>query len=256
MRGPSPVASVPEERIVHDDREVDALVLGDLSDFFNPFLRHFAREALRCGGEVRVLPPSGTVVGLYLYHPVEREGSVFTRDRRIAAAFRPSPGEAAVYADFDLAPGAEPFTIFGGPTSEGTPPHRYSHAVRLAAPSDRPAMTQLFREVYGEVDARWIDSAPGSREFALVVSVGPELAGVGWVTLADTAGRLHSLTVHPRYRRTGVGSDLVHARVAWLRENGVPEAISEIDDRNVASRRIAEAGGFVPRGRIFRSPRS
>ena len=233
---------------------VDALPIGDLSRFFNPFLRHFMREALRSGGEVQVSAPGGTVDGIFLYHPLEREGSIFTRARRIAESFVRPSAEVAVYWDEPLAAGAEPFAIYSGQPAESSPPHRFAHPVRVARPEDGPAILGLMQRVYGRVDARWIETARPPEELAFVVELEGQIVGVGWANSVGRFGRLHSLTVAPEFRRIGVGSDLFRARVEWLRAAGVTQVISEIAERNVASRRIADAGGLEPIGRIFRSP--
>ena len=91
--------------------EVESLPLRDLSDFFNPFLRSFLTEALRCGGEVKVSRSGGGVDGLFLYHDVEKEASIFTRDRHVAEALYRVRDKVAVFSDFELEPGSEVYQI-------------------------------------------------------------------------------------------------------------------------------------------------
>jgi len=235
--------------------DLEGLRWGDLSDFFNPFLDHFAREALRCGGVVRVARRGAEAVGLYLYHPFEREGSVFARDRAIAEAFPPAPEEVAVYSEFALGPTSERFEVYSGELRATDAGRHFAHAVRCAEPSDGPAILALLREVHGPVDPRWLDGARSPAETCFLVDGGTELAGVGWTSLARGAGRLHSLAVRPRYRRTGVGTDLLHARKDWLRAHGASRVIAEIAERNAGSRRIADAGGLSAVGRMYRATR-
>ena len=242
-------------RSIQRAEEIDSMPLEGLSDHFGPFLPHFVREALRCGGRVRVAEADGVTCGLYLDHPADHEASIFTHDPALAAFLAATGGAASVFAEFELAPGAETYTVYRRLLATREDGHRFRHAVRIARPADRPGIVELLRSVYGHVDQGWIDTVPEPAELAFVVD-GPEgLAGVAWANRIGTAGRLHSLTVRPRHRRTGIGSDLLFARLSWLAAAGARSAISEISCRSPGSIAIAEAGGMHPVGRIFRSAR-
>ena len=257
MTGAAPPAVAPaaELRVVTRAEEVDGLRIGDLSDFFNPFLPLFMKEALRCGGEVCTVGADREVSGLFLYHDVEKEASIFTRDRRIAEALFGHRGQVAVFSDFELAPGAEAYDIYAADHPAWRSSHRFAHPVRAAEPADGAAVVDLMREVYGRVDERWLGAVPSGPDRCFVADGAGELAGAGWVAVANGHGRLHSLTVRPRYRRSGVGKDLFHARVQWTRHVGAVRVISEISTRNAESRGLAEWGGMRPVGRIYRSAR-
>lgn len=246
---------VEEVRTVVRPEEIESIPLAKLSEPFGPFLPHFVGEALRCGGQVRLALVDGVVRGLYLDHPADLEGSVFAGDRAVATFLARTGGAAAVFSEFDLAPDSEPFSIFrcALPTEIGG--HQFQHPVRVAGASDRPAIIELMRSVYGHVDARWVETMPEPAELAFVVDGSEGLAGVAWANRIGAAGRLHSLTVRPRHRRSGVGSDLLFARLAWLGTAGALSAISEISARSPGSIAIAERGGMRPVGRIFRSAR-
>jgi GNAT superfamily N-acetyltransferase len=242
--------------VVRSD-DVDSIPLGDLSEFFDPFLRHFMKEALRCDGEVYASTSHGQVDGIFLYHDVEKEASIFTRSRPVAEVLHRIRPQVAVFSDFELEAGSEVYQIYAADPSTWSKDHRFVHPVRAAEPGDRSSVKALLEEVYGRVDERWLEPFPSAgEERCFVVDGGSELAGVGWVAIVNGCGRLHSLSVRPRYRRTGVGRDLFYARMSWSRRAGASRVISEISEENLASRALAESGGMWPIGRIFRSLRA
>ena len=78
---------------------VDPLSVTDLSDWFDPFLKHFMRETLRSGGEVVIAEDGPRVRGVFLHDPVENVASIFTRSPALANAFYRLREKAAVYSE-------------------------------------------------------------------------------------------------------------------------------------------------------------
>jgi GNAT superfamily N-acetyltransferase len=243
-------------RRVTRDAEVDRTGLGDLSDFFNPFLPHFMKEALRCGGEVQISMGDGTVDGILLYHDAEKTASIFTRDPTIARTLFELRTQVSVFSDFALSPVSETYGVYEIDVAREPGCHRYAHPVRAAGTADLPAILALMKEVYGRVDERWIETVSPTQETCFVVDGADALAGAAWATTVGGWGRLHSLSVRSRYRRMGVATDLWHVRMEWMRRVGVSRVLTEISDLNVLSRRIAEAGGMRRRGEIHLSRRA
>jgi GNAT superfamily N-acetyltransferase len=233
--------------------EVSALRLGDLSDFFNPFLRHFVEGALGAGGEVWVSIDGGKVNGLLLYNHVEEVGSIFTRVRSVAESLYGLKKRAAMYSDFPLGASVETYLVLAVEAPFRMAAHRFRHPVRMARVTDRPAVARMLVEMYGRIDTSWLDIVPPREEACLVVEIDHAIAGAGWISLANGQGRLHSLSVRPRFRRIGVGTDLVHARIGWAREAGAQRVLTEISEQNVASLAIAMGGGMQRRGQIYLS---
>jgi RimJ/RimL family protein N-acetyltransferase len=236
--------------------EIDRVDCRGLSDLFEPFLHHFLREALRCDGDVSVYPRDGPVRGIYLFHPAEATASIFTRVPGVARELFGLRERVQVFSDFDLAPPSERFWIYVTDALHSAPAHRFSHPVRRAEPADRPRLIALLKDVYGHADVRWLETAPPERETCFVVDGAGELAGAAWVTLIPGHARFHSLSVRARYRRTGIATDLWHARMEWARAHRSTKVITEISDQNIASRAIAEHGGMRPEGQLFLSWRA
>jgi GNAT superfamily N-acetyltransferase len=236
--------------------DVGGAEFGHLSEYFDPFLVPFALDTLRVGGEVWVSRSPDGIDGLFLYAPSERFGSIFTRSPAVAEAFSTFHPGASIFSDFPFGAASETFGIYRVSLDGAPDGHRYSHPVRAADEGDRDGVVGLMRNVHGVVDDRWFDSLLREREMCFVVDGPAEIAGTAWVSVAHGHARLHSLSVRPRYRRTRVGTDLWHARVAWARHAGARQVLTEISDHNRPSQAIAEAGGMRRVGEIYRSVRS
>jgi GNAT superfamily N-acetyltransferase len=194
---------------------------------------------------------SGAITALWVSDPVERIATVFTRSREIAATYVRDRGSTGVYADFLLEPAAEPFDIYAVAPSALLPSYRFHHPVRPIRPDDVPAVLELLQEVYGGVNPQWFEGVPRSSELGFVSEVDGRIAGVGWISTAGVFARLHSLTVRAPYRRLGLGSDLLWARLLWARAAGVTEMLSEISRFNAASQALALRAGMRPVGQIY-----
>ncbi|MGD1100156.1 MAG: GNAT family N-acetyltransferase [Thermoplasmata archaeon] len=224
---------------------------ADLSPWFNPFLAFFLRETERCGGEVRTVRENGTLAGLVISDPAERVASVFTRSPSVAETAVRSRGPYGMYSDFPFDPSSEPFDILATSSCADVPSHAFRHQIRPFSKADLPAVLDLIHEVYGPVNDRWFDGLPSPSETGFVAEVDGRVAGVAWISTVGTYGRLHSLTVRAPYRRMGLGTDLLFARLLWARRVGAEEVLSEISEHNVASLAVAARGGMRQVGRIF-----
>lgn len=230
---------------------VDRLPPLDLSDRFNPFLAHFMRETLRSGGDVRLVHDGDVPAALFLAEPSERVASVFSRSVPVTEEVLVGRSEPTFYSELDLPRRRETFDVYSVSLGPALPSHRFRHRVRFATSSDLPPVRDLAKEVWGQLNDRWFSGFARSPEACFLVEMGGVLAGMAWATSLGTHGRLHSLAVRPGYRRMGIGTDLLFARLLWLEQTGVQEAVSEISEHNQASRAVAERGGMRSTGRIF-----
>jgi RimJ/RimL family protein N-acetyltransferase len=230
---------------------LDRLPPLDLSDRFNPFLTHFMRETLRSGGEVQLAHEGDMPVALLLTEPSERVASVFSRSVLVTEELLKGRSEPAFYAEVDLPRRRETYHVYCVSFGPTFPSHRFRYRVRIASSSDLAPVRDLARELWGQFNDRWFSGFARAPETCFLVEIDGVLAGMAWATGLGTHGRLHSLAVRPGYRRMGVGTDLLFARLLWLERTGAREAISEIAEQNLPSRAVAERAGMRPVGRIF-----
>ncbi len=255
ITAPSSADAAVSLRSLGSASEVDELAVSDLSDEFGPFLSHFMRETLRAAGDVRLARVGPDLKGVYLYDPVERVASIFTRTAAVAETLFALRDHLSVFSEFPLGPPRERYDVFSLslPTPAPVPPFR--HPVRAAREGDRASLLDLMSGVYERFNAGWLDSTPAGSEKCFVVEADGRMAGAAWVSRAGSHGRLHSLSVSPRFRGLGIGSDLWRARVLWAGGAGILRLISEIPEANAASRAIARRGGMRPTGLTFRYDR-
>ena len=164
---PARMSGTLPELVTLPDRSAD-LRDADLSTWFNPFLAHFAREALRCGGDATVLRDDAKVVALYVTDPVEKVGSVFCRSRELAERWVRDRGSFGVFAEFSFDSGAEPFDILSLDLPGSAPAARFRFPVRSLERTDLSWVVPLMREVYGRVNERWFDGLPTLDEAGFV----------------------------------------------------------------------------------------
>ncbi len=229
---------------------------GGLTRFFDPFLAHFASETLRGGGEVDVYQGNGSLEAVTLRHPSLHLVSLLARSPAVGASIFRELGAFDVFAEYPLGQPIERFLIFSGPVDPSAGERPFRHLVRPARDADLPEVERIVREEVGPGEEGWLRSRPPANERGFVAEVGGRVAGVAWVSVVGSAARLHSLLVRPAYRRIGVGTDLLRARLGWAAGAGARTVLSEIAEGNGASRRLAEREGLRPVGEIFLHPRA
>jgi GNAT superfamily N-acetyltransferase len=232
--------------------EVQQTDLGGLSHFFDRFLPQFAEGTLGVGGEVRVARGPRGVDGVSLFHDVERVLTIFARDAATAAALLAGRDRVDVFSEFALAAPTETYQVLTADLPPEPSPHRFRHPVRQLRSADRPGVVALMAEVYGRVDERWFRPIPPPPEKGFVVEVDGEVVGAAWASVAGGAARFHSLSVRPRFRRLGIGTDLWHARALWARDRGARHLITEISEHNQPSLAISSRAGMRRVGEMYR----
>jgi sarcosine oxidase, subunit beta len=261
--GSSAAQSVPEPslhddasigvqyRLVTDATEVAALAWTPLSEWFDPFLPGFARDALRTGGTVEIAEGEGRVRGLLLLGPSEGVGSGFTRTRAIAERYLGQAPPSGLYLEQPWQAGGGLVEVFAAELQDWEPTERLRNRVRIALPDDLPRVRELMRAELGAGVDPWFASLPRSEETAFVGESDGRIVGVSWLTRVGPFARGHSFVVHPRFRGLGMGTDLLTARMLWLRRTGGRRVVSEIYDGNRASRTAAERAGMALVGRMY-----
>jgi GNAT superfamily N-acetyltransferase len=82
------------------------------------------------------------------------------------------------------------------------------------------------------------------RDAAVVGYAFAALEPLSWKDLRDEAGFLHDLVVTDDARGAGIGTRLLDAAIAWLREQGMPRVVLGTAAQNEPARRLFEHRGF------------
>ncbi len=132
--------------------------------------------------------------------------------------------------------------------------------IREAREEDVPAIRDLFEEVYGAdypyqhfLDTQWLKRSVFADDIVLLVAV-RDGALVGTASFvfdlgahSDLIGEFGRLVVHPSARGQGVGSQLMDARIRWIR-NRVHLGLAQNRTVHPFSQRVSRANGLTPLG--------
>lgn len=228
------------------------LVFPNGSSFFQPYLEYWIKETLEIGGEAYVAETvAGSGSGLFLYDEYEKAGSIFTRSREVFDHFYKLKPFKSIYAELQTEHPKEIYDINTVDLENNSLDHTFSHAVSVADREQIEEIRHFMLSTHPGTNPRWIDVALGNGDKCVTVWLGDEIAGVGWLSLVNGIGRLHSLFVKPRFRKIGVGLDILFARLFWLKSKHVRMAFSEISVNNLQSSRISIRGGMKVSGPVY-----
>ena len=219
--------------------------------FFQPYLEYWIKETLEIGGEAYVSETAtGSGSGLFLYDDYEKAGSIFTRSREAFDYFYKLKPFKSIYAELQTEYPKEIYDIFTKDL-ENSLDHTFSHAISVADIEQIEEIRQFMLSTHPGTNPRWIDVALTNGDRCVTVRLGDEIAGVGWLSLVNGIGRLHSLFVKPRFRKIGVGLDILFARLLWLKSKHARIALSEISVNNLQSSGISVRGGMKVSGQVY-----
>ena len=228
------------------------VIFSEHMSFFDPYLNYFVEEMLKIGGDAVVsTDPEGKKTGLYIYDPAEMVATVFTSHSEVFNYFLGYRSHDVLFSEIRTEIRNEPYSIYSIDIGNCEQSGRFSHEVRLADGYDIDAIEKFMTAANPKMNRRWVRVATESGDKCFVVELGDEIAGLGWLSLVNGRGRLHSLYVSPQFRRQGIGTDLLRARLMWLRAKRAKSAFSEISDLNEPSSTIAEGEGMKKVGKIY-----
>ena len=231
--------------------ELESLQIEGIS-FFDPFLKQFALETMLSGGEVHVAQSGGgNIGGMLLYDDIEKAGSIFTRSGETLEALFKLKEKMVFFSELQLELRKEDYLIYTIDMTGCSFSHRFSHEVSVAGEDDMADVLGLMTSSYSRINTRWIKIAIAAGEKCFIVRTHNGIEGVAWLSVVGGKGRLHSLVVSPQFRKQGVGTDLLFARLLWLRAIGGRFAFSEIAESNRHSRAIALSGGMRESGVMY-----
>jgi len=216
--------------------------------FFDPYLEHYTREVLGVGGKIQIATSSERILGLFLYDEYEKTGSIYTRSEKIFDYFRKLESSSFLFAEIDTSQLArEVFDIYMS-NLEGALSHSFKYEVSTPRLDE---IERFMRFTHPSVNPSWPRVALNNGDRCFVVKLDGKCVGCAWVSLVNGIGRLHTLFVDPRYRRIGIGEDLLYARLLWLRLKGAKLAFSEISGDNIASAMVARKANMFSCGRVY-----
>ena len=224
----------------------------DALSFFSPYLGYYVKEVLGVGGEAYLSKdPEGAISGLFIYDSVEKDGTIFTRSREVFDYFYALKPFNSLFAELETEHKGEVYDIYMTDPLRSLTDHRFSHEISIADESDVDALERFMSLTHPGINRNWVRVAMNDGDKCLTVRLDNEIAGLGWLSIVNNIGRLHSLYVKPQFRQIGIGRDIFYARLFWLKSKHVRLAFSEIARENTPSSRIAVKGNMTTCGRVF-----
>ena len=228
------------------------LVFPEGFSFFEPYLQHFIREVLEIGGEAYVSRTSdGNISGLFTYDDFEKSGTVYTRSREVFEYFCGLKPLNFLFAELRTEVESEVYNIYNIDLESQDISHRFSHEISIADGGEIGEIERFMALAHPGMNKRWTRVALKNGDKCFTVRLDSEIAGLGWVSLVRGIGRIHSLFVKPQFRKLGIGEDILHARLMWLKLEHARSAFSEISRDNSPSSRIATKAQMRVCGQLF-----
>ena len=217
--------------------DIDFVFPSDLS-FFTHFLRYHIKETLEIGGEAYVSRTSnGAVSGIFIYDDYEKVGTIYTRSREVFDYFYGLKPFDFLFAEMGTELESEIYDIYTVDLENLVLAHRFSYEISIADREHIGEIEQFMTSTHPGINKRWVGVALKNADTCFIVKLGNEIAGVGWLSLVNGIGRLHSLYVRPQLRRIGIGKDILNARLLWLKSRHAHSAFTEISRYNIPSAR-------------------
>jgi ribosomal protein S18 acetylase RimI-like enzyme len=228
------------------------LVFPDGFSFFEPYLRYFIREVLEIGGEAYVSRTSDdNVSGIFTYDDFENVGAVYTRSREVFNYFYGLKPFDFLFAELKTEIDSEIYDIYTVALENRSIVHRFSYEISMDDEGQIDEIERFMVLAYPRMNRRWVRVALKNGDKCFLVRLGSEIAGLGFVSLVNGIGRIHSLFVKPQFRRLGIGEDIFYARLIWLKSKHARSAFSEISRYNSSSLRIASKAQMRMCGQVF-----
>jgi len=233
---------------IHDASDLN--LLEELS-FFQPFLLYFTKEILEIGGEAYASrSPQGLVSGLFLYDPFEKAASIYTKSQEVFDCFYALKPFNYVFAEVKTGIENEAYDIYTIDL-QNLEEHKFNFEISMAEVNQTEEVDRFMALTHPGINRKWVTVALKNGDKCFMVKLNEEIAGLGWLSLVNNVGRLHSLYVKPQYRKMRMGEDILNARLLWAKSKNARLVFSEISHSNISCQRVAAKGSMNASGQIF-----
>jgi len=204
--------------------------------FFEPYLSYNLREILEIGGEIYTARnQEGSLTGIFIYDGHEKGGTIYTKSREVFDYFYALKPFYFLFSEMQTELENEIYDIYNVNLDNLAYAHRFSYEISAASNEQADEIEYFMALTHPRINKRWVHVALKNGDRCFIVKLDDEIAGLGWVSLVNGVGRLHSLFVQSQFRRMGIGEDILNARLLWLKSNRAHSAFCEISRYNVAS---------------------
>ena len=237
---------------IRNPSDID-FVFPDGLSFFDPYLRYYIKQTLEIGGEAYVSRISeGAVSGMFIYDDYEKVGTIFTQSREVFDYFyKLKKPFDFLFAEMKTEHKSEPYDIYTVDLAGLAIVHRFRHEISMVQKEETDEIEQFMVSTHPGMNRKWVKVALNDGDKCFTVKLGKEIAGLGWLSIVNGIGSLHSLYVKPHYRNMGIGEDILYARLLWLKSKRARSGFSEISQSNLSSSRVAVKARMSVTGQVF-----
>ena len=204
--------------------------------FFEPYLSYNLREILEIGGEIYTARnQEGSLTGIFIYDGHEKGGTIYTKSKEVFEYFYALKPFYFLFSEIQTELENEIYDIYNVNLEKLAFAHSFSYEISAASNEHADEVEHFMALTHPRINKRWVRVALKNGDRCFIVRLDDEIAGLGWVSLVNGVGRLHSLFVQSQFRRMGIGEDILNARLLWLKSNRAHSAFCEISRYNVAS---------------------
>src|SRR5713226_2234337 len=181
--------------------------LGDLPkglSFFDPILRHEAKEALEAGGKVYVSQSTkGDKNGLFIYDGWEATGTIFTKSREVFDHFYSLKPSSYIFSEIEVAEHPkEVWNIWQLDVDKVPLDHKFKHHVSIEYNVEE--IERFMASAQPETNRQWIKVALRNGDKCFVVRLANRIVSIAWMTIVGGVARSHGLYVEPQFRKMGI----------------------------------------------------
>jgi ribosomal protein S18 acetylase RimI-like enzyme len=231
--------------------DTDLVVPKNLS-FFQPYLQHSIKEILEVGGEAYATRgPDGLISGVFIYDDFEKTGTVYTRSREVFDYFYELKPFSFLWSELKTEHESETYDLHTVNLDGQSIVHSFNHPIIIAEDHQLAEIEQFTALANPGTNPRWVNVALQNGDKCFLVKFQNEIAGIAWLSHFNRIGRLYSLHVKHQFRRTGIGTDLLFARLLWLKARHAHSAFSEISRNNPTSAKVSIRGHMTVTGQVY-----
>ena len=220
--------------------------------YFQEFLGKYVRQCFNAGGTVYYsLNRRNEITGILIMNEEEGEGAIFVNETESLSVLASRAGNIAMFSEINLPIRGDKYLIMESDLSETSNLTSFGNSVEILKKSELSNLMDCINAIYPRTRVNSIKTSLDDGDICFVVRAGESIVGFAFVSISGNIGRLPLFGVLPEFRGLGIGSDLVRARILFLRQIGLKKVFSEIKESNSESMRISQKFGFRKAGVIW-----
>ena len=159
--------------------------------------------------------------GVFIYDGSEKTGTIYTRSREVFDHFYALRQFEILFSEMRTEHESETYDIYTIDLETSDIDHRFRHEIS-SAEGCMDEVERFMVSTHPGMNRKWMSVAVKNGDTCLIIKVGEEIAGLGWLSLVNRVGRLHTLYVKRQFRGMGMGEDILYAAASLAQVEARP----------------------------------